>query len=318
MPSSSDARLSVVVGGVRLANPVLAASGTFGYGTEAPELTRAARLGGIVTKTVTAEPRGGNGPHRLVETPSGLLNSIGLQNVGIDRFLSDKLPRLRDLGPAVIVSIGGRSEAEFAAVAGKLDGVLGVAGVEVNISCPNVREGGMEFSQDPAAAHRVVAAARAATSLPIWAKLSPNVASIEVIGRACRDAGADALTAINTLLGLVIDPVTRIPALASGWGGVSGPAIRPVAVAKVRQLHEALDAPIVGVGGIMTADDALQFFLAGATAVQVGTASFAAPDAAARVVDGLERYMDREGIASISDLVGAVRWPLLPEKEPHG
>jgi len=309
MSSSTDGvDLSTLVGRVRLANPVLAASGTFGYGTEAPALTQARRLGGIVTKTVTLEPRGGNHPHRLVETPSGLLNSIGLQNVGVDAFVDEKLPPLRRLGPAVIVSIGGRTAHEFAEVAAKLAAHDGIAALEINISCPNVREGGMEFSQNPGAAREVVAAVRGRTELPLWAKLSPNVTAIDDIGRACLDAGADALTAINTVLGMVIDTETRRPALSTGYGGLSGPAIRPVAIARVRRLYRALGAEIVGVGGVAAADDVVQFLLAGARAVQVGSAFFADPVAGARAVDCLVDYMKRHGVRRVSDLVGALRW----------
>lgn len=310
MSSSTESLdLSAEVGGVRLSNPVLAASGAFGYGLEAASLTQAERLGGIVTKTITLEPRAGNRPHRLTETPSGLLNSIGLQNVGVDVFLEEKLPPLRKLGPAIVVSIGGRGEDEFAEVAGRLSTAGGIAALEVNISCPNVREGGMEFSQSPDAARRVVERIRERTDLPLWAKLSPNVTAIETIGAACLEAGADALTAINTLLGLVIDVETREPKLATGFGGLSGPAIRPVAVARVRRLHRSLRAPIVGVGGISRATDVVEFLLAGASAVQVGSAFFAQPSAAVRILEGLASYMKEHGVRRLRDLVGAVQWP---------
>jgi dihydroorotate dehydrogenase (NAD+) catalytic subunit len=310
MASRTDSPdLSVHVGHVRLSNPILAASGTFGYGTEAPSLTGADRLGGIVTKTVTLEPRAGNPPLRLTETPSGLLNSIGLQNVGVDVFLNEKLPPLRDLGTRIIVSIGGRTEDEFAGVAQRVGREQGIAALEVNISCPNVREGGMEFSQSADAAHRVVAKVRERTDIPLWAKLSPNVTSIEEIGRACLDAGAGALTAINTLLGLAIDVETRQPRLATGFGGLSGPAIRPVAVARVHHLYRKLHAPIIGVGGITTGSDVVEFLLAGASAVQVGSAFFTEARAGVRALEGLSDYLSRHGLDRVSDLVGGVQWP---------
>jgi dihydroorotate dehydrogenase (NAD+) catalytic subunit len=310
--------LAVAVGSVRLRNPVLAASGTFGYGGEAPDLTGASRLGGIVTKTVTLEPRRGNPPLRLHETPSGLLNSIGLQNVGVDRFLEEKLPGLAPLEVPVIVSIGGRRPEEFAEAARRLDGAPGVAALEINISCPNVREGGIEFCQRPESAAEVLRQVRRATRLPIWAKLSPNVTDIGRVARACAEAGADALTAINTFVGLAIDVRKREPFLPSGTGGLSGPAIRPLALAKVREVVLATPLPVVGVGGIASAGDALEFLIAGAAAVQVGTASFRVPDAARRVVEGLESFLAEEGLASISGLIGSYRDPSAPPTGPAG
>jgi dihydroorotate dehydrogenase (NAD+) catalytic subunit len=310
MTSSTDGLdLSVEVGGVPLSNPILAASGTFGYGLEASTLTQAPRLGGIVTKTITLEPRSGNRPRRLAETPSGLLNSIGLQNVGVEVFLQEKLPALRDLGPTTVVSIGGRTEEDFAEVARRLSKAPGIAALEINISCPNVRHGGMEFSQSPEAARRVVTGVRRQTDLPLWAKLSPNVTAIETIGAACMEAGADALTAINTLLGLVIDVEAREPKLATGFGGLSGPAIRPVAVARVHHLHRSLGVPVVGVGGIAEAVDVVEFLLAGASAVQIGSAFFADPNAGTRILDGLSEFMRKHEVRRVRDLVGAVRWP---------
>jgi dihydroorotate dehydrogenase (NAD+) catalytic subunit len=296
--------LSVLIGSVRLANPVLTASGTFGYGTEAVDLTAAARLGGIVTKTITLEPRSGNPPPRLRETPSGLLNSIGLQNVGVERFLVEKLPPLCELGLPLVVSIGGRRAEDFAELAARLDGRAGIAALELNISCPNVKEGGLEFCQVPEAAAAVVGQARAATRLPLWAKLSPNVTSIGLLARACEEAGADGLTAINTLVGLSVDPRTRRSRLSAGRGGLSGPAIRPVALAKVREVVRHTALPVIGVGGIASAEDALEFLVVGARAVQVGTASFWNPAAGAAIAAGIAQFLEAEGLASVQEIIG--------------
>jgi dihydroorotate dehydrogenase (NAD+) catalytic subunit len=299
--------LAAQVGSLSLSNPVLVASGTFGYGIEAPELTQARRLGGIVTKTLTLEPRRGNPPIRLHETPAGMLNSIGLQNVGVDRFREEKLPRLRALGVPVIASIGGRKAEEFVESVRRLDGAEGIAGFEINISCPNVKEGGIEFCQRPAAAAEVIAAVRAVTRAPLWAKLSPNVSHIGEVARVCVDAGADALTAINTFVGLSIDVQTRRPHLPGGTGGLSGPAIRPLALAKVREVVRSVPAPVIGCGGIATTRDALEFLIAGAAAVQVGTISFRVPGAAAEIVRGLGDFLAGEGLASISEIIGSYR-----------
>jgi dihydroorotate dehydrogenase (NAD+) catalytic subunit len=299
--------LEVVIGGLRLPNPVLTASGTFGYGAEAPDLTGARGLGGVVSKTITLEPRAGNPPPRLWETPSGLLNSIGLQNVGLDRFLREKLPVLRDLAVPLIVSIGGRRGEEYAELARRLDSVPGVAALEINISCPNVHEGGMEFCAVPAAAARVVSLARAATRLPLWVKLSPNVTDIGGLARICADAGADALTAVNTFVGLAVDPRSRRSRLSAGRGGLSGPAIRPLALAKVREVVTSVSLPVIGVGGIATAEDALEFLIVGASAVQVGTAGFVRPAAAGEIVRGIREALAREGLASVRELIGSYR-----------
>lgn len=303
-PGESGPDLAVDVGSVRLPNPVLTASGTFGYGIEAPDLTAVRSLGGIVTKTITLEPRAGNAPPRIAETPSGMLNSIGLQNVGIDRFLSEKLPELHILGIPVIVSIGGKQAGEFAELARRLDGRPEVAALEVNISCPNVAEGGLEFCQVPSAAASVVAGVRSATSLPIWTKLSPNVTSIGAVARACEEAGADALTAVNTFVGLSVDIRSRRSRLWRGTGGLSGPAIRPLALAKAREVVLASRLPVIGVGGIVSSDDVCEFLIVGARAVQVGTANFRDPAAAARTVKGLEAYLREQGLHSVGELIG--------------
>jgi dihydroorotate dehydrogenase (NAD+) catalytic subunit len=301
----TSAALEVRLGPLVLPNPVLTASGTFGYGDEEPELTRVRRLGGIVTKTITLEPRAGNPPPRIRETPSGMLNSIGLQNVGVERFRREKLPRLAALGVPVIVSVGGRRAEEFEETVRRIDDAEGIAAYELNVSCPNVKEGGLEFCQVPAAAAAVVAGVRKLTRRPIWAKLSPNVTSIAATAQAVEAAGADGISAINTFVGLSVDVRTRRSRLGGGTGGLSGPAIRPLAVARVRQVVRAVRIPVIGIGGIATAEDALEFLIVGASAVQVGTAGFLDPQAAVRVVEGLARFLAEEGLSSVNDLIGS-------------
>lgn len=301
--------LSTTIGAVRFRNPVLVASGTFGYGDEAIGLTEPATLGGIVTKTITLEPRAGNRAPRLHETPAGLLNSIGLQNVGVDRFVREKLPKLRELGCPIVVSIGGRTAQEFVEVTRRLEDCAGIAALEINISCPNVKEGGLEFCQDPRAAAAVVAEVRKHSERPLWAKLSPNVTSIGALAKTCEEAGADALTAVNTFVGLALDIESGEPYLPGGTGGLSGPAIRPLALAKVREVVRSSRLPVVGVGGIVTASDALEFLVVGARAVQVGTASFREPGAAALAVRELERYAARRGHSSLEPIIGSYRDP---------
>ncbi len=306
-PGFPGPSLAVSVGSVRLANPVLTASGTFGYGDEDAELTGVRDLGGIVTKTITLEPRAGNAPPRIWETPSGMLNSIGLQNVGVDRFCAEKMPRLAGLGVPIIVSVGGRRAEEFVDTVRHLEGVAGITAYEVNISCPNVKEGGIEFCQDPAAAAAVVASVRKVSRRPIWVKLSPNVTRVGVVARAAADAGADGITAINTFVGLCVDVRTRRSRLSAGTGGLSGPAIRPLALARVREAVRSVAIPVVGCGGIVTAEDALEFLVVGARAVQVGTASFANPRAALDMVAGIRGFLAAENLASVESLIGTYR-----------
>ncbi len=298
--------LSVELGAIRLKNPLLVASGTFGYGNEAVELSRARELGGIVTKTVTLEPRAGNPAPRLHETPSGMINSIGLQNVGVERFLAQKLPELRALDVPIIVSIGGRRAEEFEEVARRFADLPAgqVAGLEINISCPNVKEGGLEFCQVPSAAAEVISRVRRVTSLPLWAKLSPNVTSIGTVARACEEAGADGLTAVNTFVGLAVDVRHRTPIIPGGIGGLSGPAIRPLALAKAREVVRASKLPVIGVGGIASTMDALEFLIIGARAVQVGTASFPRPWLAAEIIDGLAAFLEEEG-TDLHSIIGS-------------
>ncbi|MEZ4650580.1 MAG: dihydroorotate dehydrogenase [Candidatus Eisenbacteria bacterium] len=311
---SGELDLSVRVGDVVLPTPVLVASGTFGYGSESPELTRARELGGIVTKTITLEPRRGNEPLRLHETPAGLINSIGLQNVGVDRFREEKLPKLRALGVPIIASVGGRKAEDFVETVGRLEGAGGIVAYEINVSCPNVKEGGIEFCQRPESAAEVVRAVRQVTKLPLWTKLSPNVSHIGVVAKACADAGADAFTAVNTFVGLSIDVRTRQSHIPLGTGGVSGPAIRPLALAKVRETVRATPLPVVGCGGIASTDDALQFLVVGASAVQVGTASFRVPDIAAQIQDGLRDFLRAEGRTHVRELIGSYQDPSGPAR----
>ncbi len=292
--------------GLRLKNPVMAASGTFGYGTEYADLVPIGRLGAVVCKGTTLKPRPGNPTPRIAETPAGMLNSIGLQNIGVEALIREKAPIWAAWDVPVIVNIAGETVGEFAELAARLDGVPGVAGLEVNISCPNV-ETGLEFGTDPAAAAAVTAAVRKATSLPVIVKLTPNVGDIVAVARAVEAAGADAVSLINTLLGMAIDIRTRRPVLGAGFGGLSGPAIKPVALRMVYEVAGAVEIPVIGIGGITTAADALEFLLAGATAVQVGTACFANPRAPIEILDGIAAYLMAAGIADIREVIGAAR-----------
>ena len=306
-PTTPD--LSVEIAGIRMQNPVTVASGTFGYGTEYAPYLDCSALGAIVTKAVTLEPRAGNPPPRVRETPAGMLNAIGLQNPGAEAFIEDKLPLLREFGVPIIVNISGRSVEEFTRLAAMLSDASGVAGLEVNISCPNVAEEGMHFGVDCDLTRELIAAVVAASGVPVIAKLSPNVTDITAIARAAAEGGAHALSLINTLLGMSIDVEARRPHLGNVTGGLSGPAIRPVAVRMVWEVARAVDLPLIGMGGIVTAADALEFILAGATAVAVGTANFVEPATAQAVIEGLAEYCRRHDIARITDLIGAVETP---------
>ncbi len=293
--------------GLRLKNPVMNASGTFGYGTEYSELVDVQRLGAVVSKATTLEPREGNPQPRLRETPAGLLNSIGLQNIGVEAVIREKAPVWASWQVPVIVNIAGERVEDYASLASELDGVAGVSGLEVNISCPNVEAGGMAFGTDPQAAAVVTRAVVSATSLPVTVKLTPNVKDIVEIALAVSEAGAHAVCLVNTLRGMSIDIAGRKPALGNVWGGLSGPAIRPVAVYMVFQVAREVKIPIVGCGGITSAEDALEFIMAGACAVQVGTYQFVSPKALADVLDGIAQFMQREGVAELSELVGAAQ-----------
>jgi len=291
--------------GIALRNPVLTASGTFGYGTEFAPFLDLRRIGGFVAKSLTAQPRTGNLPKRIVETPAGMLNAIGLENVGVEAFISEKLPALPD-GVPVIASVFGTAPDEYAEVCKRLTGVDKVAGLEINASCPHVKAGGIEFGQNPELLADLVRTVRSASSLPVIIKLSPNVTSIAEMARVCEGEGADGLALINTLQALEVDLETRRPALRNVLGGLSGPAIRPVALRMVWQAAGAVSIPVCGIGGIATGDDAVKFLLCGASAVQVGTANYINPMAAAEVAEGIAVYAERHGFARVADLVGAL------------
>jgi len=297
--------LAVQIGPLALQNPVMTASGTFGFGLEYADFVDLDRLGAIVTKATTLKPRAGNPPPRTVETPSGMLNAIGLQNDGVEAFLAHKLPKLSRYTVPVIVNIAGTSVEEYAALAGMLD-VDGVAGIEINISCPNVGEEGVEFCMHPAATEKVVRAVRDRTGKAVICKLSPGVTDVTAIARAAEAGGADAVSVINTLAGIVVDIERRKPRLANVTGGLSGPALRPVAVRMTWQTAQAVSIPVIGIGGIMTAEDALEFLIAGATAVQVGTANFVNPKASMEVLDGIEAYRVRHGLGHLSEIIGSL------------
>jgi dihydroorotate dehydrogenase (NAD+) catalytic subunit len=296
-----SANVSVAVGGFTLRGPVLAASGTFGYGTEVPLLERRA-LGGMVSKGIFLRPRQGTPPPRIAETPSGMLNAIGLQGPGVEALIRDYAPKWAEWDFPVFVNINGETAAEYGELAARLDGVPGVSGLEINISCPNVEQGGLYFGNDPRAASAVTEAVRRRTKLPVWVKLTPMVSDIGVIARAVEAAGADALCAINTFVGMSIDLNAYRPRLSFRTGGLSGPAIRPLAVHLAHQAARAVRIPVIGVGGIARAEDALEFLVAGCTAVQVGTATFVNPRAIAEVHDGIATFLDSKGLGSISDL----------------
>ena len=298
--------LSVDIGGMRMQNPVTVASGTFGYGSEYAPLMDVSRLGAITVKGIRLDAVEGNSLPRMVEVPGGLLNAIGLQGPGVDGFIEEYMPFLRSTGVPVIVNIWGKSQEEYAEVAARFDGVDGVSALEVNISCPNVKEGGIAFGTDPLMASSLISAVRAETSLPIIPKLSPNVPDIRVFVRAVEDAGADAISLINTMPAMAIDIETRRPVLANIVGGRSGPAVHPIAVKLVYEAASATSLPIIAMGGVTDASGALEFLIAGARAVAVGTATFTDPSTALRVVDGIGDYMQRHDMQKMDDLVGSV------------
>ena len=293
--------------GLLLANPVMTASGTFGYGTEYSHMFDIQKLGAIVCKGTTLEPRDGNPQPRLAETACGLLNSIGLQNIGVKALIEEKAPLWANWRVPVIVNIAGETIKDYAQLAGKLDGVAGISGIEVNISCPNIKAGGAEFVANPESAAEVTAAVKTATSLPVLVKLAPNTSDIAEIARAVAEAGADAISLINTLKGIAIDITTRRPLLGNITGGLSGPAIKPVALYMVYEVARVVEVPVVGCGGIATANDAIEFIMAGASAIQIGTASFANPHAPLDALEGIEQFMEKEGIEDIAELIGAAR-----------
>lgn len=298
--------LSVDIGRLTLKNPVMTASGTFGYAKEFESLLVLDRLGAVVVKGLSLQPSKGNPPPRIVETPCGMLNAIGLENVGVDAFIRGKLPFLAKLEAPVLANIYGTDIESYAELAARLDGIEGVSGIEVNISCPNVKQGGVAFGADARTAQKVTQAVRRRYQGPLLVKLSPNVTDITLIARSVVDGGADAVSLINTLTGMAVDIHTRRPRLANITGGLSGPAIKPVALRMVWQVAQAVDVPVVGIGGIMNAEDALEFIIAGASAVQVGTANFVNPRCTMEIIDGIEDYLREKGIASVRELIGSI------------
>ena len=303
-PNEPDLRVSFA--GIELPNPILVASGTFAYGQEVARLYDLSVLGGLVSKTITREPRAGNPPPRIMETVGGMLNSIGLQNPGIDAFLAEYLPVLREAGCPLIVNVAGEDAEDFVALAERVGREPGIAAVELNLSCPNVA-GGLDFSTKPQETEGVIRAVKQVCSLPIFAKLSPNVTSIVEVAQAAEAGGADGLSMINTVVGMAIDAKKRRPVLARGTGGLSGSAIKPVALAAVWRTSQAVKLPIIGIGGITSATDVVEFLLAGASAVQVGTANFVDPWSAPKIIDGLAAWCRDEGVDRVSDLVGAMK-----------
>ncbi len=297
---------SFTMRGVEFKNRVLVASGTFGYGDELRDVVDVSAIGGICTKSLSWKPRDGNPPRRIVETPSGMLNSIGLANIGVHNFIREKLPYLRTVNTAIIANIAASSVQEYCDVLELLEGEDGVDGYEINVSCPNVKEGGLNFGTDREMTGEITARLRALTQKPLIIKLTPNVTHISEFARAAEDAGADAVSVINTLIGLAVDIYARKPKLSTITGGLSGPAIKPVALAKVYETAQAVKIPVLGIGGIMTAEDAVEFLMAGATAVQVGTASFIDPAAAMKVAAGLKTFAEKQGLADVGQLVGAM------------
>ncbi len=297
--------LSCRVGTLVLKNPVMAASGTFGYGLEFSPFYDISRLGAVIVKGLSPLPTRGNPPQRIVETPAGMLNAIGLQNIGVERFVSEVAPRLEAAGAVCVANIYGRTVEEYEAVARRLSGLSSLAAIEVNASCPNVKEGGIAFGSTPGGLSGLTRRVRAATAKPLWVKLSPNVTDIGEMARAAEDAGADAVTLVNTLLGMAVDHRTRRPLLANVTGGLSGPAIKPVALRLVWEACKAVKIPVIGIGGIQSAGDALEFLLVGAAAVQVGTANFRNPNACIEIIEGIREFMFRERLASLDGYRGS-------------
>lgn len=299
--------LSVEIAGIQFQNPVLTASGTFGYGLEYTDFIDLNLLGGIVVKGLSIKPSPGNPPPRIIETASGMLNAIGLQNIGIEAFIAEKLPLLKKFNTQIIANFFGNTQDEYVRAAERLSSVSEIAGLEMNISCPNVEKGGLAFGTDPKITEELVRKVKKVTSLPLIVKLSPNVTDIVIMAKAAVNGGADALSVINTLLGMAIDIKSRRPLLANITGGLSGPAIKPVALRMVWQVAKAVDIPIIGIGGIMNAQDALEFIIAGASAVQIGTANFIDPDVSTKIIEGIKEYCEKNEIRDIKNLIGSLR-----------
>jgi dihydroorotate dehydrogenase (NAD+) catalytic subunit len=303
---SKKPHMGVVVGGLKLRNPVMTASGTFGYGRELAPFVDLNRLGAVIAKGISLEPMKGNPPPRTAETPCGMLNAIGLENVGVKIFIDEKMPYLRGFDVSVVVNILGNKVEDYQRLAVQLEGVEGIDGLELNISCPNVKKGGIIFGTDPVAAAEVVREVRRACSLPLMVKLSPLVTDIATIARAVESEGADALSVGNTFPAMAVDVRSRRPRLANGTGGLSGPAIRPIMIRLVWLVAQAVAIPVVGVGGIMEAEDALEYIIAGATAVEVGTATFVQPRASLNILEGIERFLIQGGFEDIHELIGSI------------
>ena len=300
--------MSVEIAGIKLRNPVMPASGTFGYGEEYTPFIDMEKIGAIVTKGLSLKPKAGNPTPRIAETVSGMLNAIGLQNVGIDAFIQHKMPFLRTVNTPVIANFFGNTLEEYGEVAKRLNDIPEIAAGELNISCPNVKQGGIVFGTDPKAASEVVALVRKNLQKPLIVKLTPNVTDITVVARAVEEAGADAIACINTLTGMSVDVNTRKPRIANMTGGLSGPAIRPVAVRMVHQVVQTVSVPVIGIGGIVKAMDALEFLIVGAKAVQVGTANFVDPTTMISIIEGIEEFLVEEGIDDIHDLIGSLKF----------
>jgi len=302
--------LEVELAGIKLKNPIMTASGTFGYGEEYAPFVDLNRLGAMILKGITLKPKAGNLPPRVIETPSGMLNAIGLQNVGLEVLIKEKLPYLQKFNTPVIINISGDTIEEYVKLAGILGEVsaeMGVSGLEINISCPNVKKEGMAWGTDAKATYKIVSSIRKITTLPLIVKLTPNVTDIKAIAQAAEEAGADALSLINTLMGMVVDIDSRRPKLANVSGGLSGPAVKPVALWMVWQVFQTVNIPIIGIGGIMKVEDALEFIIAGARAIQIGTANLVNPQVTMEIIEGMEKYLAENNIKDINELVGSIK-----------
>jgi len=302
--------LKVEVAGIKLKNPVMTASGTFGYGQEYTPFVNLNRLGAMILKGITLKPKKGNPPPRVIETPSGMLNAIGLQNVGVEVLIKEKLPYLKKFNTPVIINISGDTIEEYVELARRLEEIsaeMRVAGLEVNISCPNVKKGGMVWGTDAKATYKIMSSIRKTTTLPLIVKLTPNVTDIKIIAQAAEEAGADALSLINALVGMVVDIDSRRPKLANVSGGLSGPAVKPVALWLVWQVFQAVKIPIIGIGGIIKIEDALEFIIAGARAIEIGTANFVNPRVTIEIIEGMKKYLIENNIKDINELVGSIK-----------
>lgn len=302
--------LEVKIAGIKLKNPVMTASGTFGYGEEFSPFIDLDKLGAMVLKGIFLKPKRGNPPPRVIETPSGMLNAIGLQNVGVEVLIKEKLPYLKKYNTPVIINISGDTIEEYVGLAGRLGEVskeMGVAGLEVNISCPNVKKGGMVWGTNAKSTYKIISSIRKATSLPLIVKLTPNVTDIKIIAQAAEEAGADALSLINTLVGMVVDIDSRRPKLANVSGGLSGPAVKPVALWLVWQVFQTVNIPVIGIGGIIKVEDALEFIIAGARAIEIGTANFVNPRVTIEIIEGIEKYLTENNIKDVNELVGSIK-----------